>query len=210
MPCQPFSNAGRREGTNDERHLWPHVREAIRYLRPRYTFLENVRGHLSLGFDTVLRDLTEDGLTARWTTLRAADVGAPHNRERLFILVADPNSLGLEAPVGCSGGSSAEVSGDYGGVGAFSSVDWGGHAPIVRRWERVTGLAAPCPVEVRDGRPQLSIAFSEWLMGLPAGWVTGVPGLRESDQLKAIGNGVVPLQAAAALRFLLSDWGSRG
>ncbi|MHC9531765.1 DNA cytosine methyltransferase [Prescottella equi] len=86
-PCQPFSAAGKRKGTNDERHLWPYVREAIRVLRPRYTVLENVAGHRSLGFDRVLGDLAEDGMHVRWTSLRASDIGAPHHRERLFILV---------------------------------------------------------------------------------------------------------------------------
>ena len=87
-PCQPFSAAGRRKGTNDDRHLWPHVREAIRHLRPRLTILENVAGHRSLGFDRVLGDMAEDGLHVRWASLRASDIGAPHHRERLFILAA--------------------------------------------------------------------------------------------------------------------------
>lgn len=89
-PCQPFALAGKRKGTADERHLWPHVREAIRRVRPRITFLENVAGHRSLGFNRVLGDLAEDGMHARWTSVRASDVGAPHRRERLFILVTDP------------------------------------------------------------------------------------------------------------------------
>lgn len=86
-PCQPFSAAGRRKGTTDERHLWPYVREAIRHLRPRYTVLENVAGHRSLGFDRVLGDMAEDGLHAQWCSVRASDVGACHRRERVFILV---------------------------------------------------------------------------------------------------------------------------
>jgi len=53
-PCQPFSTAGKRQGTDDPRHLWPWVREAISELRPRYAILENVRGHVSLGLSTVL------------------------------------------------------------------------------------------------------------------------------------------------------------
>jgi DNA (cytosine-5)-methyltransferase 1 len=52
-PCQPFSAAGRRKGTNDERHLWPYFAEAIRCLRPRFVVLENVAGHRSMGFDRV-------------------------------------------------------------------------------------------------------------------------------------------------------------
>ena len=94
-PCQPFSHAGRRKGEADERHLWPYVREAIRHLRPRYIFLENVAGHRSLGFDQVLGDMAKDGLHAWWTSLRASDIGAPHHRERLFILAAFPDSESL-------------------------------------------------------------------------------------------------------------------
>lgn len=89
-PCQPFSAAGRRKGTDDERHLWPYVRAAIRHLRPRFTLLENVAGHRNLGFDRVLGDCAEDGLHVRWCSVRASDVGACHRRERLFILVTDP------------------------------------------------------------------------------------------------------------------------
>ena len=84
-PCQPFSHAGKRKGTKDVRHLWPHVREAIRILRPRLTVLENVAGHRSLGFDRVLGDMAEDGLHVRWASLRAADIGLCHGRERVFI-----------------------------------------------------------------------------------------------------------------------------
>lgn len=88
-PCQPFSFAGRRKGTTDERHLWPHIRCALRLLRPRLVLLENVAGHLSLGFDRVLADLAADGFDASWTTLRASEVGACHRRDRLFIAAAD-------------------------------------------------------------------------------------------------------------------------
>jgi DNA (cytosine-5)-methyltransferase 1 len=90
-PCQPFSHAGLRKGAEDERHLWPYIKTAISVLRPRYVVLENVRGHFGLGFREVLGDLTSIGYDARWTLIRASDVGAPHRRERLFIL-AYPNS----------------------------------------------------------------------------------------------------------------------
>jgi DNA (cytosine-5)-methyltransferase 1 len=93
-PCQPFSNAGQRRGTNDERHLWPYVRDALRAIRPRAAVLENVRGHLTLGFAAVLADLADLGMSARWGVVRAADAGAPHNRARLFILAyADGQGL---------------------------------------------------------------------------------------------------------------------
>lgn len=84
-PCQPFSIAGKRKGSNDDRHLWPYVLDAIRHLRPRLVILENVRGHLSMGFDRVLGDLAEAGYDAEWVCIPAAAAGAPHRRERIFI-----------------------------------------------------------------------------------------------------------------------------
>lgn len=86
-PCQPFSHAGRRRGTDDPRHLWPFIREAVRVLRPSYTFLENVDGHRSLGFDRVVGDMAEDGMHVRWVVLPASGVDAPHQRKRLFMLI---------------------------------------------------------------------------------------------------------------------------
>ena len=88
-PCQPFSNAGLRKGVDDERHLWPWIYSAIRVVRPRHIFLENVSAHLHLGFDSVLRDLASLGFDAEWTTLRASDIGACHKRNRLFIVATD-------------------------------------------------------------------------------------------------------------------------
>ena len=92
-PCQPFSTAGKRQGEGDARHLWPWVRECIAELRPRYAVLENVRGHLSLGFGTVLGDLATIGYDTEWQVIPAAAVGAPHRRDRVFI-VAYPKSVG--------------------------------------------------------------------------------------------------------------------
>lgn len=84
-PCQPFSHAGKRKGSHDERHLWPHVARAIGRLRPRLVVLENVRGHVSLGLDAVLGDLAALGYDARWGVVRASDAGAPHGRARVFL-----------------------------------------------------------------------------------------------------------------------------
>lgn len=84
-PCQPFSTAGRRKGTDDPRHLWPAVHAAIAHLGPRLVVLENVRGHLTLGFDRVLGDLADIGYDAEWRVVRASDVGCCHQRARLFV-----------------------------------------------------------------------------------------------------------------------------
>jgi DNA (cytosine-5)-methyltransferase 1 len=101
-PCQPFSTAGNRKGKNDERHLWPYVRDAIGAIRPRYAVLENVRGHLTLGFADVLADLAHLGVSARWGIVRAADAGAPHNRARLFI-VADTDGPSRKSGISAVG-----------------------------------------------------------------------------------------------------------
>jgi len=93
-PCQPFSTAGKRGGATDRRHLWPAMHNAICLLRPKYAIMENVRGHLSLGFSRVLGDLAEIGYDTEWQVIPAAAVNAPHKRDRVFI-VAYPNDSKL-------------------------------------------------------------------------------------------------------------------
>ena len=93
-PCQPFSNAGKRRGENDPRHLWPVMFNAICNLRPRYALMENVRGHLSMGFGTVLGDLARIGFNAQWQVLPASAFGAPHRRDRVFIVAYTASKQG--------------------------------------------------------------------------------------------------------------------
>ena len=85
-PCQPFSAAGKRLGEDDERHLWPDVARIIREVGPRWVFLENVAGHISLGLETVLRELREMGFDVAAQPFSAAEVGAPHERLRIFVV----------------------------------------------------------------------------------------------------------------------------
>lgn len=93
-PCQPFSAAGQRKGADDERHLWPDVARIIREVDPEWVFLENVAGHVSLGLETVLRDLWDMGRTPAVGLFSAGETGAPHERLRVFI-VAHRNSAQL-------------------------------------------------------------------------------------------------------------------
>jgi DNA (cytosine-5)-methyltransferase 1 len=85
-PCTPFSQAGKRLGAADERHVWPHFVTAISRLRPGMVILENVQGHLTLGFDVVLADLAALGYDAEWVVVTASAAGAPHRRARLFVM----------------------------------------------------------------------------------------------------------------------------
>ena len=85
-PCQPFSSAGKRQGEQDDRHIWPYIRQIVAHKRPTWTVFENVYGHVSLGLDTVLADLEAEGYTTRTFIVPACGVGAPHRRDRLWIV----------------------------------------------------------------------------------------------------------------------------
>ena len=91
-------------------------------------------------------------------------------------------------------------------INEMPETNWGRFEPAIRRWEEVIGRPAPAPTKPdgRDGAHRLSSMFTEWLMGLPEGWITGL-GLKRNDELKLAGNGVVPQQAELALRILLED-----
>lgn len=95
-PCPPFSLAGNRKGTDDDRHLWPHVRDAIGALRPRYAFLENVGGHFSLGAAIVVHDLAQIGYMSAWGSLGSSAVGGCHRRDRFWLLATDATNVGCE------------------------------------------------------------------------------------------------------------------
>ncbi len=98
-PCQPFSIAGKRRGEGDPRHLWPHVCRIIGEVEPTIVFLENVPGHLSLGFEKVAGDLQAMDYEIAAGLFTAEEVGANHKRERLFILAlaeSDQPTVGSE------------------------------------------------------------------------------------------------------------------
>lgn len=83
---------------------------------------------------------------------------------------------------------------------------WGQYEPAIRRWETIIGRKAPDPTipDGREGQERLSPLLTEWMMGLPEGWITSPEiGISRNDQIKAAGNGVVPQQAVLALRYLL-------
>lgn len=107
FPCQPFSLAGQQRADGDQRNGWPATIRIIREVRPPFVLLENVAGLLSaVGsdgrryFGRILGDLAESGYSARWRVLSAAEVGAPHKRDRVFILgyLADSNGDGKQQP----------------------------------------------------------------------------------------------------------------
>jgi len=85
-PCQPFSQAGRKKGEQDPRHLWPEYFRLVKECRPTWVIGENVSGHLKLGLDSVLADLEGEGYAVRTFSISAASIGANHKRERVWIV----------------------------------------------------------------------------------------------------------------------------
>lgn len=213
-PCQPFSHAGQRKGTNDERHIWPYIKKGISVLRPSLVILENVKGHLSLGFKEVLQDLAHIGYDAVWTVVRASDVGAPHQRARLFI-IAHSNSDAFTQSRRADRSFRSETSeiehrpnrqehwDSFKNVGNADtkqlSTD-GQASKLGWRFEtRFEMSLRQIPTPLVDGK--LNTKFVEYMMGLPEGWVTDLP-ISRAQQFKMLGNGVVPQQAYYALEKL--------
>jgi len=218
-PCQPFSHAGQRKGENDKRHIWPFILEAISILRPRFVVMENVRGHLSLGLAEVLKGLSANGYDAKWNIVRASDVGAPHQRARLFI-IAYPNSNAREEPRRTNREIPAESAGFQRGqnVGQTRCEYWcscknAGHTnhqhkphdgsvqKLGRRFTPRCEMHLQAAPNALDQEGKLNAQFVEYMMGLPIGWVSDLD-LSRAQQLKMLGNGVVPQQAHYALELL--------
>ena len=85
-PCQPFSVAGQRRGTEDDRHIWPFIFTIIKAKRPSFCVFENVFGHVSMGLDQVLSDLEGESYATRPFVVPACATDAPHRRDRLWII----------------------------------------------------------------------------------------------------------------------------
>ena len=221
-PCQPFSHAGYRKGENDERHIWPHILKGISVLRPKLIVLENVRGHLSLGFKEVLNDLSKNGYDAKWCVVRASDVGAPHQRARLFIIAyaidcrcAHRDSLGSQQTFskskgdGCATNSNCDackkprrtslcLQGESGGL-----QQWQNEGKARNEYRFSSSMDRQTVPDTLD-QGRLNVKFVEYMMGVPDGWVSNLD-LTRAQKLKMLGNGVVPQQAYHALELLCDE-----
>ena len=211
-PCQPFSLAGRRQGEADARHLWPHMARAIRELRPRYAILENVPGHRSLGFGDVLRDLAESGYDAEWDCIPALAVGAPHWRDRVFIVAYPQCDPVRPEPLGIFGRLGASLPWHDGRNGPMADTDRerepqpGGPVSQERGWagnggEPLADADGEGPQERRPG--WAAHDCDHWSAEPDVGRVAhGIPA--RVDQLRALGNAVVPQVAGHVARCLIA------
>ena len=162
-PCQPFSQAGKRGGEEDDRHLWPEMYRIIRTVRPRWVIAENVAGHITMGLDAVLSDLESAGYTCWTFVIPACAVGAHHRRDRVWT-IAYSDAVRFQKRINVV---------RYGGIpqGAFQGGKANGiHAQKISNtkgddWE-ITAKPLLC------------------------GTVNGIPS--RVDRLKGLGNAVVP------------------
>lgn len=152
-PCQPFSHAGARNGTDDPRHLYPFISGIIKTAGSVWCFFENVEGHLSLGYPEVSADLRSMGYAVEAGIFSAEEVGAPHQRDRLFILaikheyLANLQRLGKWGLPECEPrqergvpGYSANADG-CGKILANSRCDTSNSGPERLRWEEGTNIS---------------------------------------------------------------------
>ena len=231
-PCQPFSSAGKRLGTEDPRHLWPHIASGIRLLRPRICFFENVEGHISLGLREVISDLERLGYKATWGIFSASEVGAPHQRKRVFILAYRSNE-GLQRPKwlweagakGASNGYAAKCCSDvwpsrpgepqHGWepprvVGNAENKRCGGldDEPIqTSGWKargHIDGASTQQQQEQRQTQPALGGDADGPASGMDYAELCSACDNR-TDELRLLGNGVVPATAENAFRTLWQE-----
>ena len=94
-PCQPFSVAGKRQGTDDPRHLWPHIARIVQAVEPLWCFFENVPGHLTLGFGEVYCSLRDMGYAVEAGLFTAAECGVAMRGIRLFILATSNSNINI-------------------------------------------------------------------------------------------------------------------
>ena len=147
-PCQPFSVAGKAQAFDDPRHLFPYILDHVRTIRPSQCFFENVEGHINRGLESVLQDLEGAGYDSTWGIFSAEEVGAPHQRKRIFILgnakhhglasseirrsieeTSDNNERWKSEASKSQGASEREVNGDLCGEEISPSIsDTNGHA----------------------------------------------------------------------------------
>jgi DNA (cytosine-5)-methyltransferase 1 len=182
-PCQPFSTAGKRAGKEDDRHLWPEFSRLVDELRPAWVIGENVAGHISMGLDDVLADLEGKGYACRAFVIPACGVGAPHKRDRVWI-IGNADKDPREQSQTMAEHNGAE---QYNGVGVFNVANANG-----KRQQGPGALGQSvdyATLELREA--DQSFYAVGWptepaICGATDGFSSGV------DRLRALGNAVVP------------------
>jgi DNA (cytosine-5)-methyltransferase 1 len=200
VPCQPVSLSGKRLGTDDTRWLWPEVLRILTETKAPYLFLENVPGMRTKGLDTILEGLASIGFDAEWCSLSAKSVGAPHERNRWFLLAYTNGERQLQPSR-----SQRKERGRTSYQGALRHTNGAGLAEREGKPSH-TRQVLTTPQRAGGGPIVSSVGgvvhgAAAWLVGEPTSKTTvGYSGRAEA--IMALGNGVVPQQAAEAFRVL--------
>ena len=206
FPCQPVSYAGERKGIYDERWLIEDVCRIASEADARWLILENVRGLLTANNGDALARVVEamalNGFTQwEWTTFQARHIGAPHRRDRWFCVASNPKSSNVRSEEQQNMATPTREATELG----ERTRSFGKWENAIQRWERIIGRLAPNPsISTSKKYDIVSPRFVEFMMGLPDGHVTDL-GLTYESQMKVLGNGVVPLQATHAIKFLFNN-----
>lgn len=224
FPCQPVSLAGKRLAQDDERWLWPFVQRVINDCGAPFVFLENVPGLVTAGLADVLGGLASLGFDAEWACYSAAEIGAPHRRDRWFCLAYAGREcldrLQPERERGRGQRGAAEPGPNRGAAADSDSSGCGGAEDVGDANREVLGGLTDAPERQADRgapaqRPSLG-GEHEWPPGPDriAEWNGPQPAIRREshgapgrlgrvDQLRMLGNGVVWQQASFALQDLV-------
>ena len=223
FPCQDISVAGKGAGIDGERSgLWGEMARIIGEVRPRFAFVENSPALVNRGLGRVIGDLAALGYDCRWTVLSAADVGAPHRRERIWI-VANARGGRLGKPGSGEVQQQGRTEAERAGTVADASWVQPGRTQQRAEWQRTgaSGESVACAADERTDWWQFKPGLGGGSDGMAEGldrlksepwggeWEDGTPRVAVGvparvDRLKAIGNGQVPQCAAAAWRLLTS------
>ena len=213
FPCQPFSVAGRRGGSADDRYLWPPMLEAIALFRPTWVLAENVTGLTSwndgLVFETVCADLENEGYEVQSFIIPAVAVGAPHKRDRVWIVAhkigdelwEQPRRGGRPDGQGPPlrrelGSDAADAAGSRRGEGQQERRRSCEGARASQEWRRLADSSAAWTEEW----PQVAARLCALDDGLPGGLVR--PRGWRNAALKAAGNAIVPQVAAQIMKAM--------
>ena len=193
FPCQPFSVAGRRKGTSDNRYLWPEMFRIIKEFKPRWVIGENVRGITSIQdgmvFENVCTDLEGEGYEVRAFNIPAASVGAPHKRERIWIVANSRRSIRGEQSAWDKESSRS---------GTHEKTEWSCNTSKIRGSSERTKTMANASTGRRTSQEKQistrgdSFEHQSWWEAEPnVGRVAdGLPG--RIYRLRALGNSIVP------------------